>query len=264
MNPLSGDPGHDRRPARGSGRPLLRATLLAAAALTLVAVTATVAAAARDGGPGPGGRSRAVSVTAGPVAAVDFQGVPGQVVVVGTTTGQVRLTGQLDWAGRAPLVTTRLDGADHVLRLSFRCATASPCTGNYRIVVPRRTAIVMQQPAGHVVLSGLAGPLRITAGNVDVSATGLRSPSLVAVITSGHLGAVFDAPPRQVSVTLTSAQATLWLPASARYAVSAQVTAGYLRVAIPQASNSARTVTARVVSGELEFLPRSPGTRAPG
>jgi hypothetical protein len=46
------------------------------------------------------------------------------------------------------------------------------------------------------------------------------------------------------------------------YAVSDQVTAGYIRVAIPEASNAARTVTARVVSGELELVParRLPGS----
>jgi hypothetical protein len=106
------------------------------------------------------------------------------------------------------------------------------------------------------VISGLAGPLRITAGSVDVSATGLRDPWLSAVITSGHLGAAFDTAPRQVSVALRSAQATIWLPGRTAYAVRGQVTAGYLDVGIPQAAGAPRAVTARIVSGELALLAR--------
>jgi hypothetical protein len=64
------------------------------------------------------------------------------------------------------------------------------------------------------------------------------------VITSGHLGAVFSAPPRQVGISLSSAQATLMLPATVTYAVSDQVMSGYIRVGIPESASSQRTVTA--------------------
>jgi hypothetical protein len=228
-----------------------------AAALVLIATTAAVAAVSRPGSPG------AISVSYGAVATVDFRGVPGQVTIVGTTTSRVSLTGQLHWSGRAPIVATGLDDAGRGLRLAYRCAPASPCNANYRLVVPARTAVVVFQPAGHVVVSGLAGSLKITAAQVDVSATGLRCPSLEAAITSGHLDAEFGAPPRQVSVTLTSAQATVWLPDSAAYTISQQVTAGYLHIGVPQASGSARRVTARISSGELELLPASPAAPAP-
>jgi len=253
------------RPGSGARRPLRRAAAIATGALALAAVT-TAVMAARGSPPARDGRERAVSVTARAAGTVEFQGVPGQVTIVGAATGQVRLTGQLDWSGRAPLVAVRTRGAGsaRVLRLVYWCAARSPCTGNYRLVVPSRTALVVRQPSGHVVLSGLAGPLRITAGSADVSATGLRGPSLAATITSGHLAAVFDAPPRQVTVTLRSAQATLWLPASAAYAVSQQVTAGYLRVAVPRASDSPRTVAARVTSGELELRAGRPAAGVTG
>lgn len=215
-----------------------------------------ILAAAAHGVPGRASTARAVSVSASLVNTVDLQSVPGQVIIAGAATTAVTLTGQLHWTGHAPLVTTRLDRATHVLRLTYRCATASPCTENYRLVVPRRAAVNLRQPSGHVILSGLAGALRITARSVDVSATGLASPSLAATITSGHLSAAFDLPPRQVSITLTSAQATLRLPASTSYAVSSQVTSGYVHVGVPQDSSAPRTVTVAIDSGELELLPR--------
>jgi hypothetical protein len=231
----------------------------AVAVVVVAAVLVVIAAVYPAGGgvAGPGGTTRAVSVTEGPVDTVDLQGVPGLVRIVAVNGGQVRLTGQLHWTGHAPHAAARV-GRGHVLWLSYRCATASPCTEDYRLVVPRRTAIVLRQPSGHVLISGLAGALRITAASVDISAAGLRCPALAAVITSGHMSATFDAAPRKVSVTLISAQATLHLPASAVYRVSQQVTSGYVHADIPQASNAGRTISARIDSGELELLPGDP------
>jgi Putative adhesin len=234
------------RHARPGTVPLVSAVAVVAIAAALVVVA--LVGAARGGNPGQ------ISVTAGSVGTVDLQAVPGQVRIVGADTSQVTMTGQLHWTGPHAVVASRADRG-HVLRLSYRCAAGSPCTGNYLLVVPRRTAVVLRQPAGHVIISGLASSLRITAGRVDISATGLRCPALTAVITSGHLSATFDAAPQRVSVTLASAQATLRLPGRVDYAVSSQVTSGYVHVGIPQASSAARTVTARIDSGELELLP---------
>lgn len=50
-------------------------------------------------------------------------------------------------------------------------------------------SLVLSQPSGQVLLAGLAGPLRLTAANVTMTATGLRAPWLTAMITSGQLTA---------------------------------------------------------------------------
>jgi len=236
--------------------PAWRTPALVAGVFAVAAVTATaVGAASRSTGAGAGPGSLAVSVTAGFVSAVDLQDVPGQLTIVATSSGHVRLTGQLDWSGRAAAASSER-AARRVLHLSVRCARASPCTANLRLVVPSRTAVTLRQPSGHVVISGLAGPLRITASSVDVSATGLRCPSLEAAITSGHLEAIFNAPPRDVGVSLTSAQATVLLPGGAAYAVTDQVTSGYIDVGVPQDGSAPRAVTARIVSGELDLQTR--------
>ncbi len=266
-NPPAGEPGPGR-PATSTQVPgprwlAWRAGAVLIAVVAVVAVTAGLSAAAGGGPAGRGGGSRAISVTAGPVATVDLQAVPGQLTITGVPSGRVRLTGELDWTGHAPVVATGF-GPARVLRLTYRCAAASPCTANWRLAVPRRTAVVLRVPAGHVVVSGLAGPLQITAGSVDVAATSLRCPSLTAVITSGHLGAAFAAAPRRVSITLTSAQATLWLPGSAAYAVTGEVTTGYLHVGVPQAAAASHTVTARITSGELDLRAAGGGQPATG
>jgi hypothetical protein len=208
----------------------------------------------RVGSPPAG--SQAVAVSASGVGTVDLRGVPGQLTVVGTSGGRVRLTGVLHWTGPDAPVATRSVGHDgHVLHLSYRCAAGSPCTEDYRLAVPGRTATVIHQPSGHVMVSGLAGTLRILAASVDVSATGLRSPELSAQITSGHLSASFAVAPRQVSVALTSAQATVRLPPGIGYSVTSQVSSGYINVGIPRSAATTRTVTAHINQGELQLLP---------
>ena len=227
----------------------IAALVIAAAA---IAVIAFVLVAART--PADGADTQAVSVHADSIRTVVVQDVPGQLTITGVPGSQVTMTGQLHWTGLAA-VSVQPRPAGHLLRLVYRCAAGSPCTANLRLTVPPRTAIVLYQPAGHVVLAGLAGTLRITARNADVQA-GLRSPALAASVTSGHLSATLLAPPRRVAVTLRSAQATLRLPATVSYRLSQQVTSGYLRAGIPQASDATRSISARVASGELELLPR--------
>jgi len=225
--------------------------VIAAAA---IAVIAFVLVAART--PAGGADTQAVSVHADSIRTVVVQDVPGQLTITGVPGSQVTMTGQLHWTGRPAAVSVQPRLAGHLLRLVYHCAAGSPCTANLRLTVPPRTAIVLDQPAGHVVLTGLAGALRITARNADVQAVGLRSPALAASVTSGHLSATLLTPPRRVAVTLRSAQATLRLPADVSYRLSQQVTSGYLKAGIPQASDATRSISARVDSAELELLPR--------
>lgn len=226
-----------------------------AGVVAVVVLTVALAAAARNRGHGPGD-TRTVSVAADSVRTVDLQGPPGQLNIVAAQTSRVTLSGPVHWTGRHAAVVTGPRLAGGVLHLAYRCAAHSPCTGRLRLVVPRQCGIVLRQPSGHVIVTGLAGPLRISARSVDISAAGLRSPSLAASLTSGHLSAWFLSPPGRVGLTLVSAQATLHLPTAVPYRVSQQVTSGYVHAGIPQASHADRTITARIDSGELELLSR--------
>lgn len=108
--------------------------------------------------------------------------------------------------------------------------------------------------AGH--LSGRGSASRTWRRSVDVSASALRSPALTAVITSGHLSATFLSPPRQLGVTLLSAQATVRLPRGAAYRLSQQVTSGYLHAGVLQSPTASRTISAQITSGELDLATR--------
>jgi hypothetical protein len=181
--------------------------------VAVVVLTLVLAAAARNRGHGPGD-TRTVSVAADSVRTVDLQGPPGQLNIVALRTSRVTLSGPVHWTGRSAVIVTGPRLVNGVLHLGYRCAAHSPCTGRLRLTVPQRCGIVLRQPSGHVIVTGLAGPLRISARSVDISATGLRSPSLAASITSGHLSAWFVSAPGQVGLALDSAQAALHLPAT--------------------------------------------------
>ena len=240
--------------AAAAPRPPWRVAAFVAAVVAVVVLTIVLAAAARDRGRGPSA-TRQVFVAADSVSTIDLQGPPGQLNIDAVPTGRVTLSGPVSWTGRSAVIVTGPRITNGVLHLAYRCAAHSPCRGDLRLVLPQHCGIVLRQPSGHVIMSGVAGPLRISARSVDISAARLRSSSLVAQITSGHLSAAFVSAPRQVRVTLISAQATLRLPASATYRLSQQVTSGYVHAGIPQASGSARTIVARIDSGELELLP---------
>lgn len=228
------------------------------AAVVLGTVLVAVLVARNRSAPG----SVSVSVSAASVSTVVFDGPPGQLSITGepgnaASARQVTLTGQVHWVpGRraAAVIGPRQSG--HVLRLGYRCAAGSPCTGHLRLTLPERTALVLDQPSGHVVMYRLAGRLRINARSVDISASALRSPALTAVITSGHLSAAFLSPPRQLGVTLLSAQATVSLPRGAVYRISQQVSGGYLAAGVAQSPTASRTITARITSGELALVTR--------
>lgn len=227
------------------------------AAVVLGVLLVAVLVARFRGSPG----SVSVSASAASVSTVVFDGPPGQLSVAGQPggphSGQVTLTGQVHWVpGHRAAVAIGPRQSGHVLRLGYRCAAGSPCTGHLRLVLPEHTALVLDQPSGHMVLYRLAGRLRITARSVDVRAAALRSPALTAVITSGHLSATFLSPPSQLGVTLLFAQATVRLPAGAAYRLSQQVTSGYLHMGVPQSPTASRTISAQVTSGELELVTR--------
>jgi hypothetical protein len=252
VNPPPGGPGAG---IAAAAQPPWRVAAFVVGVVAVVLLTIVLAAAARDRGHGPSD-TRAVSVAADSVSTVDLEAPPGKLNIVATQTSRVTLSGPVHWTGRYAVLVTGPRLADGVLHLAYRCAAHSPCTGHLRLVVPQHCGIVLRQPSGHVIATGLAGPLRISARSVDISATGLRTPSLAASMTSGHLSAWFVSPPGRVALTLVSAQATVHLPATVPYRLTQQVTSGYVQAGIPQASDAGRTIAARIDSGELELLSR--------
>jgi hypothetical protein len=201
-----------------------------------------------------GQTSRSVSVIETGVGTVDFGAVAGQLTVA-AGSGPVRLTGTLNWTGQPPRTSVQRDRSGRVLHLSYQCAPASPCSGDYRLTVPAGTALAVRQPSGQITLSGLSGALTITAASADVVARHLRSANLRAAITAGQFTASFDAAPKSVRVELIRAEATVRLPGAAHYRVTQDVSSGSVEVRVPQSSSAGHTIVATGSDSQLALLP---------
>jgi hypothetical protein len=204
-------------------------------------------------------RPQSVQVTASQVRTADIQGVRGNLAIAGSGTGAgpVTLSGSLNWIGQSPAVRAALDHATATLTVTITCAAGSPCTENLQLDVPSGTATSLRQSGGQITAENVAGPVSLITTGANITASGLRSPSLTAQLSSGQLTAAFSAPPIQVSVALDNAQATVRLPSSTGYQVTQQVSSGSADVKIPQASGTGHSVMVRLQSSELELLPAS-------
>jgi hypothetical protein len=196
-----------------------------------------------------------VSVTAMHVSTVIFQGVPGELSVVGASTTQVSLTGRLRWSVSAPVASDRFEDGGQTLLLSYQCAAGSTCTEDFQLTVPYGEIVALNQSSAQLTLTGLTGEVSVKSSNVQVIATGLRTTVLAASITSGTLTASFQVAPALVAVTLASAQCTLQLPVSTDYQVSQQVSDGSVTVDVPRTTTAAHRITAQVTAGTLELTP---------
>jgi Toastrack DUF4097 len=255
---MAGAPHHSPAHPDGGGPPWRSPGVAVAATAALV--IAGVAAGWLSAALRPGPPARGISVVADSVRSITLLAPPGRLVITGepanhlAAPGRITLAGTLNWSGHRAAIAAPPRQSGHHLRLAYRCAAGSPCSGDLRLTVPEGTAIDVDQPSGQMTLTALAGPLRITAHSVDITAARLRCPDLDATITSGHISASFDTAPRRLAVSLVSAQGTVRLPAGGVYRLSQQVTAGYLQAAIRQAPGAARTITARIDSGSLELI----------
>jgi hypothetical protein len=246
-------PGPGERP--GTQRLWYPAALVAAAVILLLSIPAVLLIANAQPGSAPGPGPGTVSVSRTVTGPVYLHAPPGVLVVTAAPAGPVVLTGQLHWpsgTAAAHVTATRSGGA---LRLSYRCPAGQRCTASLRLRVPPRTPLVLDQSSGHLVLDGLTGPVSLTGMNVSVLGTGLRSATFAAAITSGQLTAGFTAPPSRLQLTLASAQATLRLPATVRYAVIAQAGDGSVSIGVPRSAGSAHRIYAQLGSAELRLAP---------
>jgi DUF4097 and DUF4098 domain-containing protein YvlB len=144
------------------------------------------------------------------------------------------------------------NAATHVLTLGCSAPAACPTT-TYTVLVPAHMGVTLHEVSGQATLTNLSGPVSITASSADTTAQDLRTTDFTAAIISGTLNASFATPPTHVSVSVTSAQASLLFPATAKYDVQQQTVSADVQVAIPQSSTSTHTVQVSATSGEINL-----------
>lgn len=191
------------------------------------------------------------------VSTVELDGINGSLTVGVGNSAQISATAQPANGHSAPALVLKLNAATHVLTLicpNSNGGSAATCPAStYAVLVPAHVGVTLHEVSGQAVLTGLSGPISITAASADTSAQGLLTTDFSAAITSGTLNASFATAPTHVSVTVISAQASLQFPASASYDVRQKSVSADIQVNIPQSSTSVHTVQVSATSGEINL-----------
>jgi hypothetical protein len=252
-NPAPTAPSSKRTPPRRTSRSL---PLLIAGGLSLVLVL--LALAWHSSSSHTTTSATSVQYAAGDVSTVELDGINGNLTVGVSNSSQITATAQPVHGLSAPNLTFHWNAASRTLALECSdstdngTATTCPAT-SYAVLVPAHVGVTLHEISGQASLSGLSGPVSVTASSADTSVRGLRTADFTAAITSGTLDASFATAPTHVSVSVTSAQASLQFPAGASYDVRQRSVSADIQVAIPQSSTSAHTVQVSATSGDINL-----------
>jgi hypothetical protein len=187
------------------------------------------------------------------VESLDLEGFNGSLNIGVGPADQIGFTAAPADGRSAPNPVFRLNTSTHVLTLTCEGYASCPAT-DYGIVVPEHVGVTLHELSGQATLTGLSGPVAISASSADTTVDGLRTADFTAAITSGTLTATFAEAPAQVSVSVTSAQASLHLPGTTDYNVVQQAVSGSIQDTLAQSATATHNVRATATSGEINLV----------
>lgn len=231
--------------------------LLIAGALALILVLIAVAWHTTSNDPAAtSATTTTTQYTAANVTTIDIDGINGTLTVGARNTPQITATAEPANGHPAATLTFHRGAATNILDLictSPNSTTPTCPTSTYTVLVPAHMGVTLHEVSGQATLTNLSGPLSITASSANTTVQGLSTTDFTATIISGTLSATFTTPPTHVSISVTSAQASLLFPSNATYDVQKQAVSADIQVAIPQSPTSPHTVHASATSGTINL-----------
>jgi DUF4097 and DUF4098 domain-containing protein YvlB len=223
---------------------------------------------------------------AGPVKNLTVDAGPGEIRILPSQDGNVRVETRTKGTLHAPRVRAVKDGT-HVM-MSGNCPAFSfgPCDAEIVLHVPVGTAVEVRSASGDIIASGVGGPLRLDAKSGDVTAVGvtgsadLRTASgdvnlrggsgevvlesqsgdvnaedvaserVTAESQSGDVNLDFRVPPRLVDAQATSGDVHVALPDAGSYDVAFDTGSGDSELGVRSDPDSPRKIFARTNSGD--------------
>jgi hypothetical protein len=208
--------------------------------------------------------------SASQVTAIEVSAPGASVTVRPVTAGRVTLASSESWLLTRPFVRPVRHGK--TLTVSVGCPQLNPfedCGVGLTIGVPASMRVQADVGAGSLSVSGLSGPLRVSAttgsitlthdtGPVQVQATagsisafGLTSPRVSAAVRAGSLRLQFATAPQSLALAVGSGSGRVALPHGSSYRITSHGP-GVLHVASGLAApGSERLLTARVGGGMI-------------
>jgi hypothetical protein len=166
----------------------------------------------------------------GPLATLELDLDDADLVVVGGTTGPVRVQRTEEFAfGRPPDRTRELDG--DVLRIGSSCpeTVVGTCHAEYRIAVRDNVQLNVRTTSGTVRIAGLSGSARIETRSGAIAVDGFCGFRLSALSASGDVRAAADCSPDRLELRSGSGDVQAVVPAN-RYRVDANSDRGTVTV----------------------------------
>lgn len=178
------------------------------------------------------------------------------------------------WSLKQPSVRTRQVGDRLVVSSSCPFSPGLPCTGRVQLVVPADVAVLGGSSDGHLLLSGLTGPLdvhnadggvelrdvtgrlRLSTSDGSVRAEGLASDQVTIDTADGSVQLSFATPPTTVRASTSDGSLEIVVPKDGTaYAVSVSVSDGSQDVDVPTDPESSRTIDVHTSDGSVRILP---------
>jgi hypothetical protein len=259
----------DGRPARPRLRWIWRIVALATAAI--LAAPAAWLVGLRQGlhheyGP--------VTVYHHAITAVRVSATGDTVAITAGRPGRVSVSSALGWFFTKPAVREIWHGT--TLAVSVYCPVPGPfgrCSANLILHVPAAVGVRVAVGTGTATVTGLAGPVHVTAtsgslalGNLAgplwatatsgsiTGMTGLNSPTVTADVRSGSLALGFDRAPSSLRLAVGSGSGIVTVPPGTRYRLDPGLSSGVVHMSHGMSSpDSAGLIAARVGSGTLSI-----------
>jgi hypothetical protein len=184
------------------------------------------------------------------IATIDIDIATGDLVLSPGEPDTVSLTRRLHWSYTKPTVEEHWDG--QTLRVTGACRGVSfgpNCGVDYTVAVPPGIAIRAHTSTGDVLVRDLHGELQLSTDTGDI----IASNSVTASADTGDITLSFSAPPQAVSAGTDTGDVTLAVPPGDDYHVQAQTDTGDVGIAVQQNEGSARSITARTNTGDINI-----------
>jgi Putative adhesin len=240
----------------------------------LVALTGCAAALAVSGCQVDTGQLKHRAATyaiSSPVHTLVINDLVGDVHVTGGA-GRVSVTERITYRHQLPATTHAVRAG--TLTLTGTCPVHQPCDIEYHVRVPPGTTVRINErvgnirlaaltdqvtahtDAGGIALGSLSGGVQVSDRAGSISGSDISSATARLSASVGSIDVSFSAAPATVAATTSVGSISLRLPGGVAYAVHASTGVGSIHVTVPQASNSAHSITARTQTGSVTIRPR--------
>jgi hypothetical protein len=213
-----------------------------------------------------------ITVYRRPVTAVQVSAPGDTVAITAGRPRQVSVSSTLAWSVTKPAIREIWHGT--TLAVEVHCPGPGHfgnCSANLVLHVPAAVGVRAAVGTGAATVTGLAGPVYVTAtsgslalGNLAgplwatatsgsiTGTTGLNSPTLTADVGSGSVALGFDRAPMSLRLAVGSGSGIVTVPPGTRYRVDPGLSSGVVHMSPGMSSpDSAGLIAARVGSGAL-------------